>query len=103
MINGAGYGDISLNFNDTFAPACAWAIDCDEYDLLAVARLYEKYGIDGVIAWGAVKEGIKKPLGGRMRFPNFFKAQREILAHREKYFWIENYQNLKSKGGSHES
>lgn len=96
MISHAGYGDIVLNFNDTFAYASAWGVDCDEFDLIAVSSLFEKYGIGGVIAWGAVKEDVEKPIGPKDRFPNFSEARDEILKNREQYFWQERYK--KNKG-----
>jgi len=89
MIDGAGYGDITLNMNDTFAYASAWGTDCDEYDILPVSKLFEKYGIDGVVAWSALKDKVEGNPIGFGRYPNFNKAKKEILADWNKYFWYE--------------
>lgn len=95
MMDRAAYGDVVLNFNDVFAYASAWGVDVDEFDLLSVSELFSKYGIDGVIAWGAVKEEVEKPIGGRSRFPRFKEAKQEIESNKAKYFWMIRYKQNK--------
>lgn len=87
MLGHSAYGSVDLNFNDVFGYACAWGVEADEFDLVGLAELFEKFGPSGVIAWGAVKEGVEKPIGGPGRFPNFKAAKKEIEANLEKYFW----------------
>lgn len=94
MLAQHAYGDISLNFNDTFAYASAWGVDCDEFDLLAVSELFEKYGPSGVIAWGAVKEEVEEPIKVS-HYPKFKEAKAEIEANKSKYFWQIKYQENK--------
>ena len=95
MLSDHAYGSIELNFNDVFAYACAWGVECDQFDLIALSELHKKYGLSGVIAWGAVKEEVDGPIGLPGRFPKFKIAKEEILSNREKYFWIERYKKEK--------
>lgn len=87
MLSGCAYGDVSLNFNDTFAFACSYGVDCDEFDLVAVAQLYNKYGFDGVLAWASLKEQVS-PLNPS-RYPKYLEARKHIEENRLTYFWLE--------------
>lgn len=96
MLAQCAYGDISLNFNDTFAYASAWGVECDEFDLLAVTALFNQFGFDGVIAWGAIKEEVSEPIALH-RYPRFHEAKAHILANKKQYFWLEHYKENKKE------
>lgn len=87
MLHEHAYGSVDLNFNDTFAPA-AWGVECMEFDLLVLTELFEEFGDSGVIAWGAVKEGVDKPMKLKS-YPKFQEAKELIEANRAYYFWDE--------------
>lgn len=95
MLNQGSYGYVTLNMNDVFAPA-AWSVDCDQFDLLVVAELYQEFGSCGVVAWCAVKEHVEKTFKGS--YPNFKKAKEQIENNLEYYFWEKRI-----KGVTHES
>lgn len=95
MLSNCAYGDVSLNFNDIFAFACSYGVDCDEFDLVAVAKLYEKYGFDGVLAWASLKEGVE-PLN-ISRYKQYKEARKHIEENRLKYFWLESIQAQKQE------
>lgn len=88
------YGSVDLNFNDTFAPA-AWGVECMEFDLLVLAELFEEFGPSGVIAWGAVKEEVEKPMNLNY-YPKFHEAKKQIENNLTYYFWEHR---IKLKGG----
>lgn len=89
MLGHSAYGSVDLNFNDVFAYAAAWGVEADEFDLVALSELFEKFGPSGVIAWGAVKEEVDGPIGGEGRFPKFKEAKKEVESNMEKYFWMK--------------
>lgn len=85
MLHDCAYGSIELNMNDTFGYACAWGVECHEFDLLAVSELYEKFGQDGVVAWASIQEGVESFIGGKDRYPKFQEA-RDYILENETYF-----------------
>lgn len=89
MLGNNAYGDIVLNMNDVFGFACAWGIELDQWDLLAVTELYEKYGDSGVVALCSVKEDTGDPIGKSDRYPNFNEAKKHILENPLYYSWIK--------------
>lgn len=86
------YGHVQLNMNDTFGYACAWGVDADEFDLLSLIELEEKFGRDGVVAWAAIKEGVEKPIHENGKFN---EAKTHILENMEKYNWLIRFRKEK--------
>lgn len=94
MLGYHAYGSIELNMNDTFGYACAWGVEVDQFDLVAVSELFAEFGPGGVVAWCAVKEGVEKPI---RHYPNFNQAKRKIEGNLLYYYWDKR---IKLKGGN---
>ena len=94
VIKDSAYGNIDFPIESFYKERDGetFLADTDEYDLLSVCSLYEKYGVKGVLAWVFLVDGDKNVTGCKLENdPAFLQAIEEIEKDRHSFYWIEKY------------